>query len=99
LSSSRKPEGKGEIAGIQQRQRTDFRSVAFDPFRLAARRAELRGVDIRDADFSPWNQNLSPSTTQSTFRSAPHNENAADSESAVGVLAITKRPERLPEPP
>ena len=42
---------KGEIAGIQQRQQTDFRSVAFDPFRLAARRAELRGVDIRDADF------------------------------------------------
>lgn len=51
LSSSRKPEGKGEIAGIQQRQRTDFRSVAFDPLRLAARRGELRGVDIRDADF------------------------------------------------
>ncbi len=43
--------------------------------------------------FSPRDQNVSPSTTQFTWRSALQNENAADDKSAVGVLTAVTSPE------
>jgi hypothetical protein len=43
--------GQRELAAIEQHQQPCFRGLALDPFRLAPRRAEFRGVDIRDADF------------------------------------------------
>ncbi len=45
------PAGReSEVAGIEQRQ-TCLRGLTLDAFGFAARRAEFRRIDIRDANF------------------------------------------------